>query len=170
MTVNKELFYDSKGRYLTQGLFLEIGYKTQFAVYTLDGKDKDYKGKIYPSLKRLYLEMEDPTEYSFAIEHLADWDHWLRLKENKVLSPYFQKWKDELDVLLMCQAVKNIQDISSSDSGFQANKWLADRGWEKRRAGRPSKEEQQRRDALKQRVDREFSEDFDRMKGLSIIK
>ena len=53
---DKTKFKDEKGRYIVQGLFLEDRYNTELSVFTFDGEDKNYKGKIYPSLKRLYLE------------------------------------------------------------------------------------------------------------------
>ncbi|MFM0827351.1 hypothetical protein, partial [Klebsiella oxytoca] len=63
MKIDKKLLKDTMGRPLTQGLFLEIGYNTEYAVYTLEDEDKEYKGKTYPALKKLYLACEDPTEY-----------------------------------------------------------------------------------------------------------
>lgn len=59
---------------LTQGLFLEIGY-TKYSVYTLKDEDYEYKGQMFPSLKRIYLEMADAGEYEFATTHLLGWSH-----------------------------------------------------------------------------------------------
>ena len=59
----------SDGRPITQSLFLEIGY-TEHAVYTLKDDDYEYNGKVYPSLKKAYLELEDTTEYDFANQYL----------------------------------------------------------------------------------------------------
>ena len=59
MKIDKATLRDTKGRPLTQSLFLELGYNTQYAVYTLKDEDYNYEGKLYPSLKRLYLEMEE---------------------------------------------------------------------------------------------------------------
>ena len=44
----KEDLLDGKGRFLTQSLFLELEYNTNFAVFTLKENDYNYKGKIYP--------------------------------------------------------------------------------------------------------------------------
>ena len=73
--IDKALLQDSMGRPLTQSLFLELGY-TEHSVYTLKEQDYAYKGKNYPSLKRLYLKEEDVTEYEFATKHLLGWQHW----------------------------------------------------------------------------------------------
>lgn len=67
---DKTKMKDTQGRPLTQSLFLEPNYNVDYAYYTMDDDDKNFKGKVYPSLKRLYLEMEDPTEYEFATTYL----------------------------------------------------------------------------------------------------
>ena len=63
--MDKNSLKSTNGIPLTQSLFLEIGY-TDYAVFTLKDDDYEYKGRVYPSLKRLYLEMEDVGEYEFA--------------------------------------------------------------------------------------------------------
>ncbi len=50
--MDKSKMKSSKGTYITQGLFLEIGYKVEHAIYTFEGADKKYKGKLYPSVKK----------------------------------------------------------------------------------------------------------------------
>ena len=165
--VDKSKLKDSMGRPLTQSLFLEIGYKTEFAVYTLDEEDKEYKGKIYPSLKRLYLEEEDAIEYEFAKKYLLGWSHWERLNENKLLSEHFEKWRTELELSIRSTALKGIIEQATKDSGFQANKWLSDRGWIKRAAGRPSKEDINKELAIRQRMTDEFQRDLDRLETIN---
>ena len=57
---------DNVGRYRTQSLFREFYVHTSTGlspIWTL--KDEDPQGEL-PSLKRIYLDYEDPTEYSFA--------------------------------------------------------------------------------------------------------
>lgn len=133
-------FKDKQGKWFTQALFLEMGYKPQ-AMFTLDDKDKTYEGVIYPSLKRLYLEAEDPTEYDISVSHLGGWNHWKRLRGNKLIAKHLDEWKEELNVKLTAKGVKLAVKIASEGGTFQAAKWLADTGWEKRIAGRPSKDE-----------------------------
>jgi len=84
MKADKSKLIDTRGRPLTQSLFLEIGYNVEFAVYTLKEFDYEYDGRLYPSLKRLYLQHEDPVEYSFVDTYLYNWDQWQRLCANKV--------------------------------------------------------------------------------------
>lgn len=167
MSIDKSKFKDGRGNPLTQGLFLEIGYNTEFAIYTLKEEDHEYNGKLYPSLKQLYLKCEDPTEYDFARMHLLSWSHWKRLNENKVLRKYFDEWREELEYKLRSQAVRDIISMSASESGgFQAAKWIADRGWDKRAAGRPTKNEKEREDNINERLNEDFKADIIRLKAV----
>ncbi len=162
MKINKLKFKDIMGRPLTQSLFLEVGYECDKAVYTLKDEDYEYKGVVYPSLKRLYLEYEDPVEYDFANEYLLGWNHWQRLKNNKTLQPHFTEWEYELELKLRSQGIRDILDMSANGS-FQASKFIADRGWEKRGAGRPSKEDKIKEDSIQGRIMDEYGADFKRM-------
>jgi hypothetical protein len=138
---DKSFFKDEKGRYITQSLFLELGYKTDLAIFTLDGQDKTYKEKVYPSLKKRYIEMRDPVGYNFANEFLYDWKHWTRIKANKILSEHVSEWEEELALALRSDGIQTIIDAALDSGSYQAGKWLNDRGWSERKAGRPSKEE-----------------------------
>jgi hypothetical protein len=152
------------GRALTQSLFLECGYNTQHAIFTLNDEDKEYKGKTYISLKRLFLEAEDPIEYEFAKQHLLGWQHWQRLNRNKMLGPIFEEWREELELSIRSAAVKGLIDESvTGEKPFQAQKWLADKGWSKNGVGRPSKENKAHKEAMEDRIRSEFDEDFARM-------
>ena len=136
----KHKMKDEKGRYITQGLFLEIGYDVDKAIFTLDGEDKEYKGKTYPSLKKLFLTFSDPVEYAFACEYLYDWEHWQRISHNKILLEHISKWRKELQLSLQSEGVLTLIDLAKNQQSYQAGKWLADNGWNKQEKGRPSKE------------------------------
>lgn len=159
--MEKSEFQDDTGRPLTQSLFLEIGY-TDFAVYTLKEHDYEYNGKMYPSLKRLYLECEDPTEYDFANQHLLGWKHWQRMVENKLIRKHIDEWREELEYKLRAKAVKDM--LASAKAGnYQAAKWFADRGWATRAAGRPSKTELEGAKAAQGRLESEYGDDVIRL-------
>lgn len=163
MDINKEMFLDSGGKPLTQSIFLEVGYSDQ-AVYTLKEEDHEYKGKLYPSLKRLYLEMADVTEYEFANTYLLGWRHWKRLCENKLLRKYIDEWREELELKMRAKGVK--EAIRAAEAGgFQAAKWLSDKGWDQRGAGRPSKAEVEREKKFQARVTDEYGADVVRLFG-----
>ncbi|MNQ04007.1 hypothetical protein D3C85_167140 [compost metagenome] len=161
--INKEKLVDSMGRPLTQSLFLEIGY-SDYAVYTLKEYDYPYKGKHYPSLKKLYLKEEDPTEYVFAEKHLLGWQHWKRLCENKVIAKHIEEWREEMELKIRSQAVRDMMNLCASENGnFSAAKFLADKGWEKRTAGRPSKQEKERHLRMEEKIVSEFEADIVRL-------
>lgn len=157
----KDKMLDVAGRPITQSMFLEIGY-TDASIYTLKDGDHFWKGKTYPSLKRLYLEEEDPTEYAFATKYLLNWKHWQRLGENKIIRKHIDEWREELEMKLRSQAVKEI--LKSAEMGnMPAARWLADRGWAQRGAGRPSKAEIASEKAFMARVDNEYGADVIRL-------
>jgi len=163
--MDKSKLRDSRGRPLTQSLFLEVGYNTEFAVFTQKDEDYDYKGKVYPSLKKLYLAHEDPTEYDFATTYLLGWEHWQRICRNKVFSKMVESWREELELKLRSQAVRDIVALSAGDKGFQAAKWIADKGWDKRAAGRPSKEDIERETVMQSKIEQEYSADVVRLRN-----
>ena len=163
MTVDKNKMKDSMGRPLTQSLFLEVGYNTQFAVYTLKDEDCEYEGVVYPSIKRLYLAHEDPTEYDFACTYLLGWQHWKRISRNKVFMKHISEWREELELKLRSQSVRDIIQISASEKGFQAAKWLADKGWDKRMAGRPTKEDIEKETKIQANIAEEYMADVARL-------
>ena len=148
---------------MTQALFLEIGYQEDKAVYTLKDQDHEYKGNTYPSLKRLFLEMEDVTEYEFANKYLLGWSHWKRMNENKALRKHFEEWREELELRLRAQGIRAIIDQSCDDKGFQAAKYLAEKGWDKNKVGRPSKHDKLREERMQSKLDDEFSADVVRL-------
>lgn len=163
-SIDKSKLKDTMGSPLTQSLFLEIGYNTDYAIYTLKAEDHNHNGILYPSIRRIYLELEDPTEYEVASRCFINWDHWKRICENKLIRPHIDSWREELEVKLRSRAVKDLMNLCASENGsFQAAKFLADRGWDKRGAGRPSKEELQKRAAIAESIENDFSADVKRM-------
>lgn len=164
MKINKECFKDVGGRPITQSMFLEIGY-TSNAYYTLKEEDYEYKGKIYPSLKRLYLEHEDVHEYDFATTYLLGWQHWQRLCDNKQIRKHIDEWRNELDLKLKSAGFKAILESAlDEDGGFQAQKYLADRGWSKSSAGRPKTDTTDKDNKQRVMLEEEFSADILRLK------
>ena len=153
---------DAMGKPLTQGLFLEIGY-SDFAIYTLKDQDHELNGKNYLSLKRLYLEIADPTEYEFATTYLLGWKHWMRLCENKALRAHIDEWRDELEIKLRSKAIKTIIAQAGLLGAVQASKWVADRGWSTRGAGRPTKAEIEHEKKIQAGITNEYSADLLRL-------
>lgn len=157
---DKSRFKDANGRYLTQGLFLEVNYKPELSYYTLDGEHKTHNGVYYPSLKKLYIEMGDVVEYNFANTYLYDWGHWKRLQENAIIGRHIDTWREELELSLRAEGVQTIIDAAMNDKSYQAGKWLADKGWVEKTRGRPSKEEVKREKEKLAQIEKSFEEDF----------
>jgi hypothetical protein len=158
----REAFLDSAQKPLTQALFLELGGYSSYALYTVKDYDHEYKGKLYPSIKKIYLEISDPTEYLFVQKCFLNWRHWVRICENVMIKNHIDEWREELEIKLRCNAVNSTIAMAGQGS-FQAAKWVSDRGWETRKAGRPSKEEVEKEKRVQARISSSYDEDNVRM-------
>lgn len=160
-------FKDTCGRWYTQSLFFETSQYDQLgiAIYTFGDTAREYKDKKYICFKDLYLSCEDPTEYEVATKYLGGWKHWLRLCSNKLIMAHIQDLRDELEVKLKSKGIKGMVRASEEEGGRGATaaKWLADRGWEKRKAGAPSKEEKTRELKLDKKLEADLANDMDRI-------
>lgn len=96
----------------------------------------------WAQLRQEYLEARDPTEYLFVQKSsiLEGWEHWKFVLKSPYCRPDIDKWREELEVKLRAEALAEIVKSSKGEKGFQAAKFLLERGWDKKR-GRPSKEE-----------------------------
>jgi len=167
MKIDKSRMLGPKNVALTQGLFLEIGYNPEQAVFTLKDWDWNYEGVWYPSLKRLYLEYEDIVEYSFACEYLLGWNHWQRICKNKILRKHIDEWRVELELKLRSQAISQIVAMSVDEQkGFQAAKYVANKEWAKNGVGRPKKDTSEFDAKVEERLNEEFAEDSVRLASL----
>lgn len=162
-------FKNAMGAYMLQGMFYETTLADKSTVvYTL--KDRDHEG--FPSLYRLYMEADDPTEYHFAIANLDGWAHWERLLECSWFQPYITKWRRELEVRTRARSLLNIRAVAAQGddkNSFQANKFLLNGSWKeggpKRRAGAPSKEEIKNEANRLATIEQSLNEDLARITG-----
>ena len=116
-------FKNYQGVRYTKGLFYEETLADKSSVvYTL--KNEDYQG--YPSLYRLYMECEDPTEVSFVEKYLDSWDHFEMLLACEWFQPKIERWRRELNLRLRAKALNNIREIAARPGKEQlnANKYL----------------------------------------------
>ena len=151
-------------------------FKEDDHVYT----GKTFEHKKYISLRRLYLEMEDLTEYRFAKTVFGNFDHWKCFfmsneidEVGRFVEPYkwFKHvidWRSELELALRAKGLQSV--INRADNSANA-KWLVDRGWTSegammsasgKKRGRPSKAEVNKRADILSRVS------TDRSKVLSL--
>ena len=133
---------DALGKWLTLAMFWESRHPKYTPTYTLKDYDMERDGIFYPSLKKIYLEKSDPTEYLFATEVFDSWPHWQAICNSYRIRPIIAKWREELEVKLRAEGIRSVINHAQTEKGYQAAKWLADKGWEKKRkAGAPSKVE-----------------------------
>lgn len=161
-------FRTSNRKRLLRGLFFETTPTSDKTNVLYSLKDEDHLG--YRSLSRLYLEANDPTEYTFAVQYLESYDHWEMLCECSWFKPYLNRWRKELEMKIKSEALANIireAKDQKSPSRFAANKYIIEKGWEPKdtpnKKGRPSK------DAIREaaydiaETERRLQEDFDRL-------
>ena len=156
----KGQFKDAVGRYRTQSLFTEFnnGTKTFKPLYTLKAE-----GDL-PSLKQMYIDANDPTEYEFAMAAFGEWNHWHLLSELAWMEEHVYQWRAELEIKMRSAAVKVILEESRSGKGkYNAAKFISDAGWRDKKRGRPSKDEVARETKIRAGVDAAIAEDLERI-------
>jgi 5-methylcytosine-specific restriction endonuclease McrA len=142
---------DKMGRFRTRSLFKETWKKNPNLdsppLFTLKGED-DVDGLI--SLKRIYLDVADPTEYRFAVGLFRDPRHWRHLCSLDWFSPFRQLWQQELKAKLRSTAVDSL--IRMSEDNLAAIKAIATEDYiytsyldlddspTKKKVGRPTKD------------------------------
>jgi 5-methylcytosine-specific restriction endonuclease McrA len=142
---------DAGKRFRTRSLFVEMWKlnpnQDYPPLFTLKNDD-DTDG--YISLKRIYLDIADPTEYRFSVAVFRDPRHWGHLCRLDWFIPYRTKWRSELRAKLRSTAISNliklseenaaaIKTVATEDFVYQSYLELED-GPMKRRVGRPNKE------------------------------
>lgn len=163
------------GAFQTKGLFYETTLPDERPYFgtkwTLKEKDLVIGDKTYTSMKRIYLEMEDVTEYDFAIATLGSYKHWERLVESPIIRKHIDQWRKELNLKLKARAMKSIIKSATEDEklSFQAMKYLADNEYldRKSKRGRPSKEEVSAELRKEVEISKTFRDDAERI-GLKL--
>lgn len=162
---------DDMGRYRTQSLFWETRTEGYEPFFSLKPYDLEKEGKVYPSLKQIYLTYDHVPgfEYEFATDVFGSWDHWIKLAETSQLKDIFKEWRQELDIRIKALSIKAMM-IAARDNdakGVNAAKYLAEKGYTAKR-GRPSKEEVERERKIQAGVTKELQSDMERI-GLKVV-
>jgi len=174
------------GIFLTQSLFREKYLHIKTGVeplwclsdsdpYWIQVKHTDEQGRhwdedgnevnIVPSLKRLYIECMDPTEYACAMRAFGSWKLWQKLKGTKWFCEHVDLWNIELEVAMRSKGINVIIDevAKSGRSKYAAAKWLAEAGYKEARRGRPTKDMQQKEDLIASQLQERTEEDAARI-------
>lgn len=135
-------FKGGNGKWLTKALFLEKSYEdTTNVVYTLKEADHSMPdGTKLPSLKRLYLDLADTTEYEFATRYLGGWQHWKDLTAH-CLREEVDEWREELDLKLQSESIAQLRELAESGDRMACQFFAKKEYRDKRKAGAPSKAE-----------------------------
>lgn len=138
-------------------LFLEPKMN-EASLYTINDIDREYNGKTYPSLYKLYIKMADITEYNFANTYLESYQHWDQLCQQDFFKPHLARWRKELELKVKSGALLEIIAQSTSTDPkkrMEAAKYLYEKvgvGDRTTNRGRPSKVEVQK-EAKKQALE-----------------
>lgn len=157
-------FRNDNNNLYSKELFIELNTKPDIALYTL--KTHDYQG--FPSLYLRYLSKNDPHEYDFALEYFEGWRHWEALSSTGWFSPYITSWREELAVKIQAQAIARIVRVAQSDTkdSAAANRYLAERAWETKVKGRPTKVPDAKKEASRILAEQsQLEDDFTRILG-----
>lgn len=169
---------DKMGRWRTTSLFIEtrrqeLADEQYLSIFTTKDHNHKFKGKEYASLKQIYMSYEHVPgfEYEFAMDVFGSWDCWENLMKSGTIRPYIEAWRREYEVMLRCNAMKEIVKASKSQDprGLQAAKYLTDGLYkEGKKAGRPSKEEVERERKVAAGVRDTLAADMERL-GLAVV-
>lgn len=175
-TPNRKLMLSDQfnRKYITAGLFVERerdDHTKPYAQYTLKDEDRVVDGRTYPSLKRLYLEMEDVTEYEFATVYLYNYDHWKELCGEKWFKEHLYKWRDELEMKLKAKALQTINQIAQSGGkeSLAASKFLYKEVWADREKDTPGRPTKKRIAEEAKNIVKESLKEVDDLKRLGIL-
>lgn len=99
----------------------------------------------YKDFHDLYIQEDDPTEYSFVKKHIGTLEEWDFLCTSTWFKPIITQWRRELDLKIKSKALRALRIVASGDTrdAFVANRYLLDGNWKdtKSKRGRPSKQE-----------------------------
>ena len=166
---------DKRGAARVFNLFLENdhsqkNHKNYYPpIYTVGNDDRLDKGCL--SLKKIYLSLNDPTEYLISQIAFLNYDHWLRLVNSGWFVPYLNAWREELAVKMQQECLATIAKHAKSGSkdSVQASKYIAEQAWKKHQRGRPSKAEVNRHLKLESDAQKAITNDAERI-GLKLVK
>jgi hypothetical protein len=161
------------GVHLLKPLFFEhIKDSTEKHLVLYTTKDYDHTVEIdgamvtLPSIKRLFVELEDFTEYEFANLYFDNFQHWKKIRACSWFAPLYLEMKEELTLKVRARHFKKVRELVDDEKlGLQATKYLLENevGVKEDTRGRPSKKKIEE-EASKMLGDvQAINEDFERL-------
>lgn len=127
-------FFDTRGIRRSVSLFQEFPHQSYPFYFNLT---EQHKPTSY-SLKKLYIQENDPIEYNFAMKYFGSYSFWQRICETAWFGPFIEEWRLELKAKIESEALQLITR-KSKDGDLVAMKYLAEKFTERTKRGRPSK-------------------------------
>jgi hypothetical protein len=120
--------------------------RNEMTKYTLKKRNHVVDGYEYKSLHQIYVNMEDVTEYEFALATFGDYSVWENLCTLGWFKEHHLQMQKELRLKVKARTVrKMLDDLNEGTASYNAQKYLADGGFiegkETKKRGRPSKDE-----------------------------
>ena len=144
---------------MSRALFSDVT-SSEYNIMSLEDKTSGL-----PCLRDLYMELtlDDPTEYTFAIEVFNTWDFWENLSTSSVIQPIVDKWRKENMIRQKMIAVRALkQEAANGKSKATAAKWLFDNGFT---AAKPKDEDKKK---IVSTIDKKTEDDMKRL-GLKVV-
>ena len=142
------LLKDVRGQYRTKSLFYEFrlpDYPYLFTLkdydLTIDDSDSSSGSSIVPSLRQIYIDLNDPTEAMIATQIFPVWEHWDSMTRLVWFKDLVQTWREELEIKVRADALLQLR--LQSQTSTSAAQFLAKGSW-KDTKGRPTKAEKER--------------------------
>lgn len=138
----RDKFKGFGNKWLIDGLFLESTQNgDEGCLYTLQPWDKRKNGKFYPSIHKLFVEMEDVSEWNFANTYFDGYQHWLLIKSKPWFKEYYQKMVEELNAKIAGKSVKRmLEQMEAGEASQSTLAYLANKGYlDKAPVGKPKR-------------------------------
>lgn len=119
----------------TKSLFYEMVYDTpEFAVFTV--KEEEHTtpdGRPLIPFSRIFVSslINDPTEYTFAMETFGSWSAWDKIRNSdRRLVKLIEEWRVEADIARKAMAFRSVvEEAQGGKSAFSASKYLIEEPW-----------------------------------------
>lgn len=136
---DSESFKDGIGSWLTKGLFVENYTASQWKelkcrpYFTLKDKDAvNERGYKFLSLRKIYMEMADQSEYNFAMTVFGSFELWNTIAKSTWMKKHVEVWREDLQAKLKSEAFAVVKDIAVNGppaTALSAAKFLLTQEW-----------------------------------------